>query len=151
MDRFSEIIINEANYIVEHLIADTKRSGHVEPFKPLQSATMNVVLMVCLGMRVPSAQDPFFKEIIDVVDRGIKYCGADNDMSAFLPILSALDILVRKERTLKHYIETERNPLFRRLIQHGLEVDKDCFVKTLYALKDEYDLDDDGILVMMSM
>lgn len=150
VDRFSDILEREADYIVKYLIAATIANGHVDTVKPLQSASMNVVLTTCLGMRAESVLDPLFKEVVAVTDEGMKLAGAAEDMSSFLPILSVLDILFRKERRMRNFAENKRNPLYRRLIREALASDKDCLLKSLYELKDQYNLDDDDIMVTIS-
>ena len=111
---------------------------------------MNVVLTTSLGKRATSLQDPLFKKIIHVVDTGMKWAGAAEDMSTFLPIITILDIIFRKERRMTDFIENTRNPLFRSLIKEARESNVDCLLKSLYERKEEYELDDDAILVTIS-
>ena len=111
---------------------------------------MNVVLTTALGKRATSLQDPLFKKIIHVVDTGMKWAGAAEDMSTFLPVVAIFDVIFRKERRMNEFIETKRNPLFRGLIKEARESNVDCLLKSLYERKEQYDLDDDAILVTIS-
>ncbi|KAI9491715.1 cytochrome P450 [Zychaea mexicana] len=150
VDKFSPILHHEADFIVKHLLSATIANGHVEVIKPFQAAAMNVVLTTSLGKRATSLQDPLFQDIIGIVDQGMKWAGAAEDMSTFLPILTFLDVIHRKERRMKDFIEKRRNPLFRRLIKESLEGDAHCLVKSLYECKEEFDLDEDAILVTIN-
>ncbi|KAG2228138.1 hypothetical protein INT45_009184 [Circinella minor] len=150
VDKFSPILEFEADFIVKHLLAATLANGSVEVIKPFQAAAMNVVLTTSLGKRATSLQDPLFKKIIHVVDTGMKWAGAAEDMSSFLPIITILDIIFRKERRMTDFIENTRNPLFRSLIKEARESNVDCLLKSLYERKEEYDLDDDAILVTIN-
>ncbi|KAI9245377.1 cytochrome P450 [Phascolomyces articulosus] len=150
VDKFAPILEFESDFIVKHLLSATLANGSVEVIKPFQAAAMNVVLTTALGKRATSLQDPLFKKIIHTVDTGMKLAGAAEDMSTFLPIVAILDVIFRKERRMREFITTKRNPLFRGLIKEALEGDVDCLVKSLYECKEEYDLDDDAILVTIN-
>ncbi|KAI8150053.1 cytochrome P450 [Fennellomyces sp. T-0311] len=150
VDRFAPILEREADYIVKYLLDATAEENGVEVLKPLQSAAMNVVLTTALGTRATSAKDPLFQEIIKTVDTGMKLAGAAEDMSGFLPILSVLNVIYRKERRMEDFVVKMRNPLFRRLIKQALEGEADCFVKSLYERKEEFGLDEDGIMVTIN-
>lgn len=150
VDRFSDILDYEADSIIETLLEDSAANAGLYPVKYFQAAAMNVVLTTILGKRATSMKDPLFLEVVTAVDKGMKFAGVANDVSSFLPILSIMDFLVRKERNMRNFIKNERDPLYKRLIKEALESDKDCLLKSLYKLKEEYELDDTGILITIS-
>ena len=149
--KFGPILEREADFIVDHLLKETEEKGSIDVVKPLQFATMNFLFVTCLGMRATSVKDPLFVDVITVIDKNMKMCGVAEDTAWFLPILSVLDFILRKEVKQKAFIEEKRNPLFRRLIKESLASGEDSLTKSLYALKDETGLlDDDGIMVTIS-
>ncbi|KAI9493660.1 cytochrome P450 [Zychaea mexicana] len=151
INKFGPILEREADFIVEHLLKTTEEKGSIDVVKPLQFATMNFLFVTCLGMRATHVKDPLFVDVVSVIDRNMKMCGVAEDTAWFLPILSVLDFVLRKEAKQKAFIKEKRDPLFRRLIKEALESDRDSLVKSLYALKDETNLlDDDGIMVTIN-
>ncbi|ORZ02475.1 cytochrome P450 [Syncephalastrum racemosum] len=147
VDKFSEVMWHEADDLVSRLVAD---QDGLDPLKTFQFTSMNIILTTCLGKRAKNMDDPLFRNVVAVVDEGMKLCGADNDMSTFLPIIDIFDVFVRKERGFRDFVEKKRNPLFRRLLKEALEGDSDCLLKSMYDQKDEFELDDDNILVAMN-
>lgn len=147
VDKFSEVMWHEADELVSRLMSN---QDGIDPLKTFQFTSMNIILTTCLGKRAKDMNDPLFCNVVGVVDEGMKLCGADNDMSTFLPIMDLFDVFVRKERGFRDFVEKKRNPLFRRLLKEALESDTDCLLKSMYDLKEEFELDDDNILVAMS-
>ena len=123
----------------------------VNIFKPLQFASLNVVLNTALGIHLSSPQDPLSREILDFVSTTVKLSGAAQDMSNFLPILSVMKKMFfsQKERRMKDYIATKRDHLSKQFIKQALEDETECFLKLLYERKDQLDLDDDDIMVII--
>lgn len=150
VDKFSDIISRESEYLIKYLTSASFANGSVSLIKPLQFFSMNVILQASLGKRVDSPHDPEFREIVRVIDQSMKFAGVAEDISSFLPILTVLDVVYRKERKLKRFIEEVRNPLFRRLIKESLDSGEECLAKWFYEYKDE-EVDDHGILVALSM
>lgn len=151
VERFRPVLEKEADYLVDLLMSETQTHGSIDPFKPVQSASMNFILITCLGRQpVRSHNDPLFRELVRMLDRGMKMAGAAYSLSAYLPIFSIMDLVLRREKYMKHIVENERNVLFKRLIKEALEGEADCLLKSLYAVKDRYGLDDETIMVTVS-
>ncbi|KAJ8657340.1 hypothetical protein O0I10_006893 [Lichtheimia ornata] len=149
VDKFSDLIGRESDFLIKYLTSASFANGSVSLIKPLQFFSMNVILQAALGKRVDSPNDPEFREIVRVIDQSMKFAGVAEDISSFLPILTVLDVIYRKERKLKKFIEEVRNPLFRRLIKESLDSGEECLAKWFYEYKDE-EVDDHGILVALS-
>lgn len=64
--------------------------------------------------------------------------------------MSFLDIIFRKERKMREFVTNYIRPLFRRLIDAARESNQDSLVKKLDLIKDEYELDETNLLVIMS-
>ncbi|KAJ8654226.1 hypothetical protein O0I10_010048 [Lichtheimia ornata] len=150
VERLSDVMTQEADYIVKYLLSASLANGSVDLVKPLQFSSMNVIMQASLGMRAESPRDPLFRDMIHVIDRGMKFAGPAEDMSSFLPILSVMDVLYRKKSRLNNYIEKERTPLLKRLIKESLDSGKECLAKWLYEYKDDEDIDDYTILVTLN-
>ncbi|KAI8100200.1 cytochrome P450 [Halteromyces radiatus] len=150
VNQFTDVLLYEADAVVEKLVSHSQLHGQVDPSTYVQSAAMNVILTTCYATRVNSADDPLFKEIMECVHVNMKVAGAEGDISQFFPIFSILDGLVGKKRAFIDFLANIRDPLVTRLIQQAASSDKDSMVKTFLALKDEYDLDDKDILVILT-
>lgn len=83
------------------------------------------------------------------VETSLKYGEAEGDLSQFMPIFRYLDVLIGKRRILADFINNYRDPLFKRLIKEACASDTDCMIKSFIALKEEYELDDKDIIVIM--
>ncbi|KAI8334328.1 cytochrome P450 [Chlamydoabsidia padenii] len=144
------LIVKEANYLINSFITDTTREGQIDPASYLQSTSLNVIMTTCLGKRVTGIDDPLFKEVMDYVEKSMKYGEAEGDLSQYLPVVKYLDFLIGKKHLFDDLINNYRDPLFKRLIKEALESDTDCLIKTMVALKEEYGLDDTDIIVIMA-
>ncbi|CAO3644759.1 unnamed protein product [Cunninghamella blakesleeana] len=149
VDNFTDLIVSEADYSIKRLLEQSEKLGQFNPMDCFYCTSLNVTFGVSFGRHV-SPDDPLFKTVVDTVNECIHLAGAANDMSGFLPILSFLDVIFRKERYFKHVIDNVRNPVYKKIMKEALESDKDSFYKRFYALKDEYGLEEDDFVVSMS-
>lgn len=147
VSHFSDVHQREADQLVESLIDLTARHGSVNPRRILQRSFVNFILETCFAQHIDSLDDPLFESIVEFVEEAVYLGGLTEDFSSFLPILSFLDVIFRRERRFEHFIKTKRDPLFHRLVRDALESDKDNLFKRLYHMKEEYGLDNDDILV----
>ncbi|KAI8376546.1 cytochrome P450 [Radiomyces spectabilis] len=145
---FDDLIQNEADVLLESLMKATEREGGINPVKSLQAFSLNVILTTTLAKRVTSVDDPLFKEIIHVVDEGMKRAAVDNDISTFLPLLSFMNLFSNKIKNMEDFIKNKRDPTFKRLIAEALQGEQDCFVKSFYD--SQYALTEDDILVTIN-
>ncbi|KAI8334327.1 cytochrome P450 [Chlamydoabsidia padenii] len=150
VNELSNVLVKEANHLVNLLVTETARNGQIDPVSYLLSGSLNVILTTCLGKRVTGIDDPLFKEITHFVKTSMKYGGAEGDLSQFLPIFNRFDFLTGKKREFVNFINNYRDPLFARLIKEACEGDADCLIKTVVALKEEYELDDTDVIVLMA-
>lgn len=154
VDSFNDMIEYEADTLLERLVSASKEDGGINPFKTLQLASLNVILSTCFARRADSVDDPLFRDIVHYVDEHVGFAGLENDLPSFLPIFHWLEKFGSQARNKKQksdrLLET-RNRLFRYLVQQARKTDQNCFVKTLDNIKAEHELDDDDIMVIMSM
>lgn len=150
LSKFSHIRQKEADELIQNLIQKTKEQGSVNPRVPVLRAGLNFILATCFATRCPSDDDPLFKRMVADGDDGFELAGIHNDLGTFFPILSIIDLFLRRERKFRKFIETRRNPMSRMLIQDAVKSDQDSLFKRLYAMKEEYGMDDDDLLVISS-
>ncbi|SAL99656.1 hypothetical protein [Absidia glauca] len=143
---FTDILDYESDCMVEQLLTRTAQQGQLDPMLTLNVAALNVVLMIVYGQRVESVDDPFFKLIMDFVRPSVKHLGVEGPISQFLPVFGFLDTLMGTKRFFLNYLATVRDPLLQRLIEQGVQSDKDCLIKSFL----EYDIDRKDLIVMMS-
>ncbi|CAO3645241.1 unnamed protein product [Cunninghamella blakesleeana] len=149
VDAFADLIVKEADYSIKRLLEQSKNVGQFNPMDCFYYGSLSVILGVGFGINV-SPDDPLFKKIVYIVNECSVLAGAPNDISGFLPILSFLDVIFKKEHHLKHVIDNVRDPVYKSLFKEALKSDKDSFYKQFCALKDKYELDEEDILVSMS-
>ncbi|KAI8100208.1 cytochrome P450 [Halteromyces radiatus] len=150
VNQFTDVLLYEADTVVERLLSQSQLDGQVDPAPYLQNAAMNFILTTCFATRIDSVEDQQFKDIMSYIHAAMKMAGAEGDLGQFVPIVSAMDVLVGKKREYNDFITNVRNPLFTRLIDEATSSDKDSMVKTFLALKEEQGLDDSDILVILS-
>lgn len=148
--KFSHYHKKENQELIERLIKKTEQEGSVHPMKPICMAAMNFILGTCFGRRNESENDPVFKQVVEMMEKGLKVAGVENDISSFLPILSFLDVLSRRGKFFENHIKNLRDPVMKGLVKGALETDQDNLLKRLNDLKETYDLDDDDLLVTAS-
>ncbi|CAO3589869.1 unnamed protein product [Absidia cylindrospora] len=150
VNEFTDVLVYEADSLVQQLLKRTEQDGQVDPLTILQASSLNVILTTCFARRVTSPEDALFKEIMAFVNQGMKMGGAEADLSGFLPILTFVDVLVGKKKMFRDFVANVRDPIFVRLIEEASSGDKDCLIKSFLALKEEYELDDQDLIVIMS-
>lgn len=148
--KFSQFQEKENQELIEMLIQKTETDGSVHPMKPICMAAMNFIFGTCFGRRSESEEDPVFKQVVTMMETGLKIADVENDISSFLPILSFLDILFHREKKFDKHVKTLRDPVMKHLVKGALESDHDNLIKQLHGLKETHDLDDDDLLVTAS-
>ncbi|RCI06100.1 hypothetical protein CU098_013289 [Rhizopus stolonifer] len=151
VDGFHELLQGEAEHLVNTLIEQTERFGKVDPITFVRCSSVNIILAAAFGISgVKSADDPLYKQIIYIMETGLEFANVVNDPGSFFPILSFLDIFFRRERVMRKYRDTTVFPLLVKLVQAARESKNNSLVKKLDLIKEEFGLDEQNILVLMS-
>lgn len=148
---FDAILQREAERSVNQLIEQSKLHGSVNPLNFVRCSSLNVILATGFGMEgMKSPEDPLFKELEYAIETGLFYASPVGDISAYLPVLSFLDVIFRKERKMRDFFNNVSHPLYNRLVKYARESDQDNLVKKFDLIKEEHDIDDRNISVIMS-
>ena len=132
----------EADTLIVTLLNTTKKDGFVNVYSPLELTSLNVIFTTCFGKkRFASTDDPFYKELTEVMRETMRRGSPTEEMDNFLPVLSVVDTLSRKWQDTRKFINGKRNPLFAKLINEVIESKVDCFTKSLLELEDVNDFD----------
>ncbi|KAI8139126.1 cytochrome P450 [Fennellomyces sp. T-0311] len=150
VDRFTEMIIKETDTAADTLIKLTQTQGSADPLKVLQLATMNVIMITCFGDRLASTDDPMFRTLVGLAERTLTYAGFLGDIGAFFPALKWVQVLTGRKKMLQQFVTEYRDIPFKKLIKDARENDKDCLVKTIDTMKDQLELDEKDITVILS-
>lgn len=117
----------------------------------MRCSSINVILAIAFGIEgVSSPEDELYKKVVEIIETGLYFSGVIGDFSAYFPILSFLDVIFRKERKMRHFVNDVSHPTFRELIQAARDSDEDSLVKKIDLIKDQYDIDEQNIIVIMS-
>jgi cytochrome P450 len=150
VEGFDQTLQHEAERCVNQLIKETQRHGEVNPLEFARCSSISVILSIAFGIPgIKSPDDPFFKELVHIIEMQLYYASVLGDISAYLPILSFLDVIFRKEAKMRKFANNEVFPLFRKLIQSARESNQDSLVKKLDLIKDELEIDERNVMVIM--
>lgn len=148
---FDGVLQREANNCINHLLEQTDLHGGVNPLMFMRCSSLNIILATGFGLTgVTSPDDPKFKEIIAVIELGLHYTGVVADFSSYFPILSFLDVIFKKEAKMKNFLHNMSDPLYYKLIQAARDSKQDSLIKKLDLIKEELEIDEQNIKVIMS-
>ncbi|KAL0089929.1 cytochrome P450 [Phycomyces blakesleeanus] len=149
VDPIGQDMIEEADKLTKALIEGTAKHGCMSPSEDLYLVSYNVIMTVCFGLRAESVEDPDFKAMIDYIHQHGMYSGLSGDVGSFLPILSLAAYISGIKKKQIDFVKVTRDQMFSRLMEKGINGEKDCFAKSLYEGKDKYGLDHQDILVLL--
>lgn len=148
---FDTILQKEAENSINQLMEQTKLHGEVYPLSFIRLSSINIILATAFGLPgLSSPEDPFYKELVNMIETGLKFTSIVGDFSAYFPVLSFLDVIFRKERKMTDFVENVSHPMFRRMIKQALESDQDSLVKKMHLIMEEYEIDERNLVVIMS-
>ncbi|ORZ01290.1 cytochrome P450 [Syncephalastrum racemosum] len=150
VEQYGSLLRDEADKLVDNLLDATATQNRVDPFKLLQLASLNVIMVTCFARRISSLEDEMFHTLIGLTDGFIKFAGITGDTGSFFPILRAWDLLSSKERMLKKFIREYRDEPFANLVRDALVSDQECLTKDIYDMKDNYNLDEKDVMILLS-
>jgi hypothetical protein len=135
---------------VNQLIEQTLVQGEVEPLRYIQMGYTNIMFTIIYDAPAfSSPEDPFYKEIIHLVEKTTDFVGPIGDISSFLPVLSFLDIIFRKERKMKNYVNNGFLPVFAKLAEDARKSDNNNFTKQLDLMKEDLGLDERSVIIIL--
>ncbi|KAI9276029.1 cytochrome P450 [Sporodiniella umbellata] len=136
IDRFYEFLPEQIDLLMERLTKLAMKGEAFDPAPEFQLAAMNVLLQVLFAKKFNSIRDPGVILLYEVVNQLIEYSGITGDLSAFLPSLSWVDVLLGTEKKQK----TQNNKLTQArdwLIEEAMNSKNDSFIKELFKIRDE--------------
>lgn len=135
--KFTQSLNDQVDRLVIALMSGSGAQKNMDPTKVLERASLQFILTTCFGK--DDTNDDTLDEVIRVMDHGHDI--ASSDVTTYLPVLSL--VLGKTEEMYRHYIETEREPLFRRLVDQSGE---EGVVRSLKDMKEMGQMDDQDIL-----
>lgn len=147
VDEYGDELRFEAESLIDGLTQDGE---DIDPMEKVHCAAYNCIMRTAFATRAESSDDSVFQEILHLIDVGGKYAGSFGYLSIYLPWMAWYDWITRKTPSMKHFIRTYRDDVFKKLTDNALKQDQDCMAKNLYKLKDEFGLDDLDIMVTLS-
>ncbi|KAG1468380.1 hypothetical protein G6F56_003864 [Rhizopus delemar] len=151
VDDLHAVIEKETRVSVELLIHDylkTPEEG-IDPVNYTRLSAINFILSTVFGIPgLSSAEDPIYKAIAHTMEQHIKLISVVGDMSAYFPVLSFLDVIFRKEKKMRDFVENEHRPLYRELIKRSRESEQPSLIKKLDSMKDSLGIDEDNMVVI---
>lgn len=151
VDCLSSTIERESERGVWHVMELAESNGTINPLEFGRFISMN--LMLAIAFNIPSAKDvddPTFKETVKFVKTNSTYANFTNDISEMFPILKTPEILFRRNRKVQRYVDNKLFSFMRQIIKNARESSGDSLVKEIDSVKEEYDIDETGIIVLMS-
>ena len=145
MEKFMNNVEEESVDFAKRLISATEQNESIDPIKFLELNSMNVIFQALFGRKFDSIQDPEFCKLSEMVERSAGYAGLDQDLPNFLPILSLFKSVFNKTKQWARYVNEERDPAFKKLIEEAYEQEGPNVVKML----DEFDMDLEEKIIFM--
>ncbi|KAI9262141.1 cytochrome P450 [Phascolomyces articulosus] len=151
VDKFRDVIEREVDYLVDNLASNSDPIKGLNPVKYLQLASLNLILTTMFGKRAKTIDDELFTHLVKYVEDSVAYGSPANDIGTFVPAMKFLDLFTGSKKRLEgERLLSLRANSFKKLIMEAKNSSEKSFIKTLYEIKDEHDLDDDDIMVTMS-
>lgn len=155
VDILQETIARETGNGVELMIKDAfeaqEKNESINPLAYTRLTAMSIILATVFGIDgAKSVEDPLYKRIISGMEENAHYISLVGDLSAYFPVLSFLDVLFRKERKMKNFVENSSRPLYRHLVQLARLSDRPSLVKNLDEIKDSLKIDEQNIVALTS-
>ncbi|KAG1642294.1 hypothetical protein G6F44_004971 [Rhizopus delemar] len=153
VDILQETIARETGNGVELMIKDAfeaqEKNESINPLAYTRLTAMSIILATVFGIDgAKSVEDPLYKRIISGMEENAHYISLVGDLSAYFPVLSFLDVLFRKERKMKNFVENSSRPLYRHLVQLARLSDRPSLVKNLDEIKDSLKIDEQNIVAL---
>lgn len=130
-DKYMELIKRESYELVSRLIESTEIESGVDPLKYLELNSMNIMFLSLFGRRFNDVTDQEFISLTGINDKHMKYLALEHDLGNFFPKLSFINKFAGIHAEQKKYIETERDPLYKKLIKEALAYDEPNVMKSL--------------------
>ncbi|KAI7881896.1 cytochrome P450 [Lichtheimia hyalospora FSU 10163] len=140
-----DILHKEADYTVKQLLASSNKPP-LAIFNLLHQSTLNVTLMLAFNYRIEDPEDPLLAKLLDLITISVDNNESLYDPHAFMPfIMGIVDWWKQTQKNLIRMSTEMRPAVIERLIRHGLESDSECLAKTVYAIRDGEDIDDEAV------
>ncbi|KAG1445906.1 hypothetical protein G6F56_009750 [Rhizopus delemar] len=130
------------------MISDSQNKG-VHPLAYTRLTAINVMFALVFGMNgCRSVEDPLYEKMVHCIEKNSEFLSITADLSAYFPILSFLDVIFKKERNMKHFVEKECRPFYKELIELARKVDQPSLIKNLDKIKTSLDIDEQNIIAL---
>lgn len=135
--KFAQSLNNQVDQLVIALMSSSGAQKNMDPKQVLERASLQFILTTCFGKTDPS--DDLLDQVMRVMHQGHEI--ASSDVTTYLPVLSL--VLGKTEEMYRHYMETEREPLFRHLVETSGD---EGVIRSLKDMKEMGQMDDQDIL-----
>ncbi|KAI7867266.1 cytochrome P450 [Spinellus fusiger] len=148
VDRLGDEIQFETDYLIDQLMSHGNTDEGVDPFHDITFRTLNLILNVCIGIRLDSTNDPMFMDILEINRLTMFHLSVEENIGAYIPALSFVSYLKGSDKKGLDFINNLRNPVLRKMINQALERDEECLLKKMKDTEEKiYDEDDMMMLV----
>ncbi|KAI9022218.1 cytochrome P450 [Phycomyces nitens] len=149
VDRYLGVLGSIAEGTVRLMKEASDKDGSVFPMPFIQMATFSAMIKSIFARPLRLEGDPVVKEIIHIMESELKFAGPAGDLGSFFPRIAWANSLFQKKKQMEALV-ARRDELYKMMISEALSGDEDCLVKQAYSMKEEYGLEDNDLLVMMS-
>ncbi|KAI9013850.1 cytochrome P450 [Phycomyces nitens] len=149
VDKYTEMLEDIADRLVDTLISVSENDGPLVPFRYFQFASFSAIIKLALGISVKSIDDPLFLELLEMSDNVMVYSGITGDIGSFLPALKWITMFSKLQRNMVEMVE-KRNKNITKLVNDAVEGDVECLAKQMDILRAEYGLVGQDINVLFS-
>ncbi|KAG1288706.1 hypothetical protein G6F65_000632 [Rhizopus arrhizus] len=146
LDRETEFGVN---LMLKDALAVQNKEGGIDPLAYTRLTAMNIILATVFGIQGSlSVQDPLYKRVLHNLEQNSAFISIGSDISAYFPVLSFLDVIFRKEKKMRDFVENDSKPLYRHLIQLARQSEQPSLVKELDSIKDSLNIDEQNMVAL---
>ncbi|KAI9264480.1 cytochrome P450 [Sporodiniella umbellata] len=151
VERFSDVFIQESQRAINAMSKKAKEDPELNPISFVFLASFNVIASAAFGvLGADSVDDPDLVKLEGYIYQAMHLANPSQDFCSFFPYLSFLNIFFQKKKEMSDFTHHKFRPVIARLIQRSRESKEDSLVKKIDTVKEEYQLDDLGIISLLS-
>ncbi|KAI9248906.1 cytochrome P450 [Sporodiniella umbellata] len=147
VDSLSRLMEAEALKVIDIMKIYSNENQGIDVCKYCHLAAVNVVMSTLFGIAgSKNFEDLMYKQISTLNSDLAKLLKVSNDYTILFPILKVLDPILRRGKGVASFAEVKVFPFVRELIDLARKSTEDNLVKKIDNIKDEYGIDDRGVL-----
>ncbi|GAA5795286.1 cytochrome P450 [Helicostylum pulchrum] len=146
--KYTDLIYKESSIFVDTVLDASLKNDGIVPFDYLDFYALNTVTNITFGKRFQSQQNTEYRTLCRIAKNVVLFGSVTYNLHDYLPAVSIVQYFYGTQSKMKKFIETERDPIFKKLIDDASETEGINMVKTLDGKS--FDLSDEEKVALIS-